>query len=144
MQVITRVSELRDSFLERFAAAGLDALLCPGLGLPAFPHGMSVLLNQACSHTLVWNLFNVPAGTLPVTFVRADEQFYDGGKLQDSLSRAAHVAMRGSQGLPIGVQIVTQPWKDEACLGAMQVVEDAVGRLDPMPGGRLDLIARLH
>eukprot|EP00966_Prymnesium_polylepis_P293595 6780793-Prymnesium_polylepis.1 len=31
--------------------AQLDALLCPGLGLPAFPHGTSVLLNQACSYT---------------------------------------------------------------------------------------------
>ena len=61
------------------------------IALPAFPHGMSVLLNQACSYTFVWNNFDFPAGTLPVTTVRADEQHYDqpAGVRPDSFDRAA-------------------------------------------------------
>ena len=42
----------------------------------AFPHNTSVLLNQACAYTFVWNLLNMPVGVLPVSTVRADEQYY--------------------------------------------------------------------
>ena len=30
-------------------------------------------------------------------------------------------------GLPIGVQLVAHPWRDDVALGAAQVVEDALG-----------------
>ena len=36
------------------AALGIDALVCPGLALPAFRHGDSEKLNQACSYTYIW------------------------------------------------------------------------------------------
>ena len=97
-----------------------------------------MLLNQACAYTFVWNLFNLPAGALPVSSVRADEQGYDGGAhARDSIARVARDAMRGSAGLPVGVQLVGLPWRDEACLGAMQALEDALGRVDPMPPGAM-------
>lgn len=133
-QVTAQAQALRKRFLDRFEAAGIDALLCPGLALPAFPHGTSVLLNQACSYTFVWNLFNLPAGTVPVTRVRTDEQFYEPSRHRnDSLTRAAQGAMKGSAGLPIGVQVVALPWREEKCLGAMKRLEAALARDVPSP-----------
>ena len=129
---IVKRDKLKHSLLARMQREGLDALLCPGFGLAAFPHNTSVLLNQACSYNFVYNLFNFPCGVLPVTTVRADEQCYDGGG-DLSFQRAAHAAMQGSVGLPIGVQVVTPPWREEQCLGAMKVLEQALGRVDPMP-----------
>lgn len=88
----------------RWRELRLDALVCPGLGVPAFPHGLSTKLNQACSYTFLWNNFHFPAGTVPVTTVRDDEQHYSSG-FSDTLSANAKAAAAGSAGLPVGVQV---------------------------------------
>jgi fatty acid amide hydrolase len=127
-QAVAARDALKAKFVRRFEAAGLDALICPGLGLPAFPHNSSMLLNQACSYTFVWNNFNLPAGAVPVTTVRADEQAYQraGDHDKDEISAKAEEAMRGSAGLPVGVQVVGAQWRDEQVLGAMQALETAL------------------
>ena len=122
--------------------------MCPGLGVPAFPHGLSTKLNQACSYTFLWNNFHFPAGTVPVTTVRDDEQHYSSG-FSDTLSANAKAAAAGSAGLPVGVQVggsahrahraplptalppagaqvVALPWQDERCLEAMAALEAAL------------------
>ena len=123
--------------MSRFQAARLDALLCPALGVPAFPHGQSVYLNMACSYTFVWNAFNLPAGTIPVTAVAQGEAHYDHiSQHKDSFVTAAQKAMKGSEGLPVGVQFVCMPWQEELCLGVMKVAEAALeesGAKRPMP-----------
>lgn len=123
-----RRDQLRRSLLARFESEGLDALLCPTTGLPAWPLGKAVLLNQACSYTHAWNNFNLPAGSLPVTNVRADEQHYADPHNADSITAVAAAACEGSVGLPVGVQVVALPWRDEACLGAMRALEIALGK----------------
>jgi len=55
-------------------AARLDVLLCPGYGIPATLHGFSKETTPAASYTFLWNTTNFPAGTVPVTTVRADEE----------------------------------------------------------------------
>ena len=124
--VISWPDALRTKLLKRVADAQLDAILCPGLALPAFPHGMSVLLNQACSYTFLWNLLDMPAGTVPVTRVREDEQLYEAGA-NDSIAKAARRAMKGAAGMPVGVQLVAPPWRDELCVAAMAAMEAALG-----------------
>ena len=107
--------------------AGLDALLAPTFGLPALPHGASRKLLVACSYSFLWNNFNCPAGTVPVTTVRDDEQTYptssDGG---DALDALATEAMAGSAGLPVGVQVAAEPWRDELVLRVMKEIEQGV------------------
>ncbi len=42
----------------------------------------------------------------------------------------------GTAGLPVGVQVVGLPWRDEKCLGAMAAVEAALraaGHVPPKP-----------
>eukprot|EP00471_Norrisiella_sphaerica_P008421 CAMPEP_0184499456 /NCGR_PEP_ID=MMETSP0113_2-20130426/41556_1 /TAXON_ID=91329 /ORGANISM="Norrisiella sphaerica, Strain BC52" /LENGTH=531 /DNA_ID=CAMNT_0026887371 /DNA_START=6 /DNA_END=1601 /DNA_ORIENTATION=+ len=109
----------------------LDALLCPSVGVPAVPHGMSSKLAQSYSYNFIWNAVHFPAGVVPTTLVKSDEEDYEGRK--DSITAAAQVAAIGSSGLPMGVQVVALPWRDELCLKAMKAVEAAVGWEIPIP-----------
>jgi len=127
-QVAVARDKLKERFLDRWRKAGFDVLLCPANGLPALPHGHSVLLAQACSYNFVWNAFNLPAGTVNVTAVKEDEQDYMPTRDQsDSFCTAARRACAGSVGLPVSVQLVGLPWQDEATLGAMRALEHALG-----------------
>jgi Asp-tRNA(Asn)/Glu-tRNA(Gln) amidotransferase A subunit family amidase len=119
--------KLQEVFLDRWRSLRVDVLLCPANGLPALPHGQSVLLAQACSYNFVFNAFNLPAGTVNVTAVKADEQEYRPTRdPADSFCSAARRACAGSAGLPVGVQMVGLPWQDEVTLGAMRALEYAL------------------
>ena len=55
----------------------------------------------------VANLLAWPAGTVPVTTTRSDEEDYMPPlREQDSMYRLAKKACEGSAGLPVGVQIM--------------------------------------
>mmetsp|Transcript_22507 Transcript_22507/g.60890 ORF Transcript_22507/g.60890 Transcript_22507/m.60890 type:complete len:631 (-) Transcript_22507:1025-2917(-) len=127
--------KLKARVLSALATAGVDVLLCPALGVPAVPHGMSRLLAQACSYTFVYNNLNLPAGTLATTRVQAHEEAYAPTRdRQDAFCEAAREACQGSAGLPVSVQVVGMPWRDEMVLGAMRAVERSVGAtLPPAP-----------
>jgi fatty acid amide hydrolase len=115
------------AFLDAWRSAGFDALLCPAMGVPAFLHGQSRDLTPACSATFLWNLLDVPCGVLPVTRVRADECAYDAPPGQrDAFAAAARVALAGAEGLPVGVQVVGLPWRDEEALEVMEELERAL------------------
>ena len=43
--------------------------------LPALPLGMAKDLTPACCQTMLHNILHYPAGTIPVTRVRDDEQY---------------------------------------------------------------------
>lgn len=102
--------------------------------MPAFLHGMSVKLNQACSYTFVYNNLNVPVGTLPVTTVRPDEQVYaDKRNAHDTITAAAVANSVNSAGLPVGVQVVGAPWREERVLGAMKAIETALHAAGHVP-----------
>ena len=120
--IVAEREQIRDAFFDAWRAAGFDVLLCPAMGVPAFPHGGSRDLTPACSATFLWNLLDAPAGVLPVTRVRADECVYEAPPAQaDAFAAAAQRAMVGAEGLPVGVQVVGLPWRDEETLEAMEV-----------------------
>ena len=76
----------------------------------------------------------MPAGTVPVTTVRATEEVYR-SKDRDSIQAAAVKACVGTAGLPVGVQVVAAPWHDELCLRAMRELESVLGdAARPAPG----------
>lgn len=70
------------------------------------------------------------SGVVPVTTVAPDEALYDVALLppsqRDSVARLTSEAMRGSEGLPVGVQVMTPMWRDELCLHIMEEVEKGV------------------
>eukprot|EP01015_Nassula_variabilis_P022906 TRINITY_DN4237_c0_g1_i3.p1 TRINITY_DN4237_c0_g1~~TRINITY_DN4237_c0_g1_i3.p1 ORF type:complete len:394 (-),score=61.88 TRINITY_DN4237_c0_g1_i3:89-1270(-) len=111
----------------------LDALLSPGLATPAIPHGMSQKLMISCCYTYMFNLLNYPTGNIPVTKVKEGEEVYDERDCihkGDMFFKQAEKAMRGSKGLPVGVQISTLPFEDEKCLKIMKILEENLGSIE--------------
>ena len=109
-------------------AASFDVILCPVSAVPAMRHGTAGRLVVAAAPCLAANLFDLPAGTVPVTTVRADEET---GRPQarDPVARLAADTDRESRGLPVGVQVVglhTKPHAGEQLvLDVMAAIEQA-------------------
>ncbi|MCE9630614.1 MAG: amidase [Planctomycetia bacterium] len=115
----------RDALAVRFAAAvaGCDAVVCPVSALPALRHGTAARLVLAAAPCLLANLLDLPAGAVPVTSVRADEEHGRPWSF-DPVLRTAAETDHGSRGLPVGVQVVGCPGHDEATvLRVMHLIE---------------------
>ncbi|CAM9647543.1 unnamed protein product, partial [Hapterophycus canaliculatus] len=101
--------DLRSKWEEAVIKAGLDAVIFPPVALPALPHGTAKNLTPAFTYAFIANLLSWPAGVVPVTLVRPDEEDYDLEKLpanqRDATAQFAREACRGSAGLPVGVQV---------------------------------------
>ncbi len=95
-----RTSE-RSQYIRDFTlaldAAGIDALVMPPHALPALRHGSSIDLNPAASYAFLANLLGMPAGVVPATRVRADEES-DRPVTRDLTDRAARRVELGSAG----------------------------------------------
>jgi amidase len=82
-----------------------DAILCPACAVPALPHGTSWANVTAFSYTMAYNLTGWPGAV-----VRAGTS---------------------PEGLPIGVQIVARPWREDVVLALARHVETAMGGWQP-------------
>jgi amidase len=80
-----------------------DAIVCPAYPQPALPHGASTqdANFRGFSHTMAYNLAGLPA-----VVVRCGES---------------------SAGLPIAVQIVAKPWREDVALAIAARLEQALG-----------------
>ncbi len=94
-----------------------SVLLCPVSSVPAFRHGdrkwtvggRAVEYLDAMRYTQWFNVLAAPAAVAPVGRTKTEE---------------------GTE-LPIGVQIVARPWRDETALGIAAIVDDAFGYRPP-------------
>lgn len=95
---LDRYEEEMFAFLRNY-----DAILCPVYTQPALPHGASIIDHnfRGFSHTMAYNLTGWPAAV-----VRCGES---------------------SSGLPIGVQIVARPWREDVLLAVARALEKALG-----------------
>ena len=57
-------------------AFGVRAILCPTAIHGAVKEKNGTDVGAILDYTLMWNLFNVPCGVVPVTLVREDEYDY--------------------------------------------------------------------
>lgn len=86
------------SFMEKY-----DVIVCPVCAYPALPHGATLDLDKvpAFSYTMTYNLTGWPS-----------------------------VVVRGGtspEGLPIGVQVVARPWREDVALAVAQRIETVLG-----------------
>lgn len=100
----------------------IDALLFP-FSIPAMKHNMGANLLDTCSTTLVFNLFDLPAGCVPVTRVISSDLDFLPRKLADLIDRMADENDRNSEGLPVGIQIVGLPFQEEKVARVMKDIE---------------------
>jgi Asp-tRNA(Asn)/Glu-tRNA(Gln) amidotransferase A subunit family amidase len=102
---------LRGKMLEEMASYPI--LLCPVASIPAFRHGervwqiegREVAYLDAVRHTQWFNVLAAPAVVVPVS--------------------------KSPEGLPIGVQIVARPYKDEVALAIAGILDKAFGYKPP-------------
>mmetsp|Transcript_29848 Transcript_29848/g.59358 ORF Transcript_29848/g.59358 Transcript_29848/m.59358 type:complete len:612 (-) Transcript_29848:46-1881(-) len=130
-QLMADVVAMRSKWSELYDKLGVDAILHPALPLPAMKLGTSGDLTGAFSYTLLANLLLFPAGVVPVTTVREDEQSYPLSDLppnqRDFWAKKAQDCMEDSAGMPMAVAIMTPMYRDETCLRVMKAVEEVVG-----------------
>ncbi len=84
-----------------------DVIICPVCAYPAIYHGTSFEMFPAFSYTMTYNLTGWPAAV-----VRAGTS---------------------PEGLPIGVQVVARPWRDDVALAVAQHIEKVLGGWQPPP-----------
>ncbi|XP_008488985.1 vitamin D3 hydroxylase-associated protein-like [Calypte anna] len=120
-----QIEAYRAEFIALWRELQLDVVLCPVLG-PAFTRGYPGKLLTAISSTMLYNVLNFPAGVVPVSRVtEADEEelkLYR-GCCGDPWDRILKQAVSGAVGLPVAVQCVALPWREELCLRFMKEVE---------------------
>jgi fatty acid amide hydrolase len=118
---------LERKFKAAFVDNKFDAIVFPALGIPSPKHGDIGNLLPALSYSMLANLLHWPAGVVPVTRIADGEDDYDIASLskqqQDSVAKLTKETMKGSKGLPIGVQVMTRKWQDELCLYVMAEIE---------------------
>jgi fatty acid amide hydrolase len=119
--------DYRDRFtqaLDMGDGGPFDLILCPPCALPALTHGATKDLATVGAYACLYNLLGWPAGVVPVSRVRENEQV---GRQpsRDAVNKVALRVEQGSAGLPVGVQVVARPWQEHIALAAMGVIESA-------------------
>ena len=65
------------------------------------------------------------SGAVPITTVREDEQYFE-DFFDDKFTKAANQAMQGAAGMPVGIQVVSYPGKEEEVLYVMKLIDDEI------------------
>lgn len=107
--------------LDRWNELALDLVVCPATATPAPQHDTTADFTPTSAYTSRYNVLNLPAGVVTVTTVRPNET--ERPERSDRLDKRAVGIQRGSAGLPIGVQIVGRPYREDVVLAAMLHVE---------------------
>jgi fatty acid amide hydrolase len=124
---------LRQQEFDAWNTARLDAVVCPPHVLPALPLGTSGDLTLTLAYMFRYVMLNFPCGIVPVTKVRADETTWPKDQLQGMVGRKCAGVLKGSAGLPLGVQVVARPYREDVALTVMAAIEDAARRADDYP-----------
>lgn len=116
----------KKEFFGKWKQLGIDVMICPAFPVVACPLASIEHMNVFWNYTVLYNLLNCPAGVVPVTKVTA----YDVNKLQDYRGHyhdrwdaQVKKACEKSLGMPVAVQCVALPFRDEKCLRLMKEVE---------------------
>jgi fatty acid amide hydrolase len=118
--------------LEQADGGPIDLILCPAYALPAIRHGATEMMPMPGAYIPLANVSGFPAGVVPVTRVRPDEES-DRPPSRDLMDRVARETERGSAGLPIAVQVIARPWRDHVALAAMAQIEAAAKKQPDYP-----------
>jgi amidase len=97
--LLTELDRVRSAMLSFLA--NYDLIICPVNAFPAMPHGAVSARGDGYTYTRIYNLTGWPTATVR------------GGA--------------SPEGLPIGVQIVARPWREDVALAVAQHLETALG-----------------
>ena len=130
--IIAQRDQQRDMLSRHWRNAGLDVLICPAWAFPAPPVEEVRNLAPAVWTTQAWNYFDVPAGVLPIGRVTVEDLHQswnfevDPPSIEPDFRDACLRSRENSEGMPIALQVVGQPWREENVLRAMLEIERVV------------------
>ena len=131
---------MRRQEFDLWGRAGLDAVICPAHSVPAMAHGSSGDFTLSNAIPFRYTYLNFPAGIVPVTRVSEPEAAAatsDGDRIE---RKVASVTAAGA-GLPVGVQVVARPYREDMALAVMAAIEAAVRANADFPTTPIDPIA---
>lgn len=139
-----RVAErtvMRRAMLDAWNEQRLDAVVCPPHTTPAMAHGQSGDYTLGLANMFRYALCNMPAGIVPVARVQEADRMPAPGRGADRIDKARAAIDAGALGLPVGVQVVARPFREDVALAVMAAVEQRVivhedfphTPIDPMP-----------
>lgn len=73
----------------------------------------------------MFSVLDWPAGSVPVTFVREEEESYD-CRYDDKITKLCQKTMKGSRGLPVSIQIASLIHREETVLRLMKEFEGLI------------------
>ena len=82
-------------------------------------------------HTMRYNVLDLPAGVVPVSRVLKGED--ENRKGADRLDTKAKLFEKDSAGLPVSVQVIGKPWREDQVLSVMQAIENEARLSDTFP-----------
>jgi len=155
-RLLARRDGLRERFYGAWRQAGLDALVCPVMVLPACQVEEVRRLSKLNDTVRVFNFMDMPAGAVSVTAVTEEDlrRPYEPEHPDPGVSAAARRCLEGAAGLPVAVQVAALPWREELVLRVMREVQAAcpfqgnhahlqpVPRRSPTLGARPEAIPR--
>ncbi|MBN2530354.1 MAG: hypothetical protein JXR76_28455 [Deltaproteobacteria bacterium] len=131
-------TEMRARFLHQMDAEHIDIIICPAFALPAVSHGDDVgAMTMAGCYSLIFNLLGNPAGVVAASRVRASETARRPAA-KDLIFKAAKKVDEGSEGLPLGVQVVGRYWREDQVLSVMKTLETEFRTRDDYPDWRMN------
>lgn len=114
----------KQQFIQAVQKQGIECLICPVAPNPALPLDIPVKLGCAgWSYCSLFNILDMPAGVAPLIEVTKDDivALKNGYNVTGDVNKAIiRDSSLDAQGLPIAVQVVAMPFKDETCLRVMK------------------------
>jgi fatty acid amide hydrolase len=129
--LVKRAREIAAEVHAQWRREELDAVICPPHATPALPLGASRDFTLGGALAMRFNLINFPAGVVPVTSVHRDEEAR--ASPRGRLEKVAARVDADSAGLPVGVQVVARPWREDVVLAVMAAIEAGVRNDDGRP-----------
>lgn len=114
--------EWRRGFLAKMDELGVDVVVCPAFATPALLHGQTKWAGSAATYSLLPSYLGFPCGVVAAGRVLSGEESMrppSGDLVERALSRTE----AGSEGLPVGVQVIGRPWREDQVLAAMSALE---------------------
>ncbi|KAF6020819.1 FAAH [Bugula neritina] len=117
--------QYRKLWIDDWNRKGIDVLLAPAVPIPAeFISPKKGCSAAAGAYAYPVNLVNFPAGVVPFGKITPEDEENDFRNYpdQDLMQRRLKENIKGSTGLPLSVQCVALPYREEMCLRVMNLI----------------------
>ena len=125
-RLTARAREISSAVYDAWNLADLDAMLCPPHATVALTHKASRDFTLGGALAIRYNFLNFPAGVAPITRVSDGEELHP-SREKSRLSARAKEVETNSEGMPVGVQVVARPYREDVVLQLLEELEEDSG-----------------